>query len=58
MGTMRRRCRRITATIAVIGGRVTPAFTRNAMRQNGIDTDLPVSHALVVMMTPTISHAE
>ena len=34
----------IAATIAIIGGRVIPAFTRNALRQAGRETDLPQSH--------------
>ncbi|MEX3007849.1 NnrS family protein [Hoeflea sp. TYP-13] len=33
----------ITAIIAVIGGRVTPAFTRNAMTRSGVETHLPRS---------------
>jgi uncharacterized protein involved in response to NO len=33
----------ITAVIAIIGGRVIPAFTRNAMRQAGRETGLPES---------------
>ncbi|HSF96246.1 MAG TPA: NnrS family protein [Thermohalobaculum sp.] len=33
----------ICATIAVIGGRVIPAFTRNAMLRSGRETGLPVS---------------
>lgn len=32
------------ALIAVVGGRVTPAFTRNAMRGAGREDRLPVSH--------------
>lgn len=31
------------AMIAVLGGRVTPAFTRNAMVREGIETDLPAT---------------
>ncbi len=31
------------AVIAVIGGRVTPAFTRNAMIKEGLETGLPVT---------------
>ena len=34
----------IAAMIAIIGGRVIPAFTRNAMRQSGRETGLPRSH--------------
>ncbi|MFO1164686.1 MAG: NnrS family protein [Paracoccus sp. (in: a-proteobacteria)] len=35
----------ICAMIAVLGGRITPAFTRNAMLRAGIDeTRMPVSH--------------
>jgi uncharacterized protein involved in response to NO len=34
----------IAALIAIIGGRVIPAFTRNAMRQTGRETGLPRSH--------------
>jgi len=37
----------IAAMIAIIGGRVIPAFTRNAMRQSGRDTGLPHSHTKV-----------
>lgn len=37
----------IAATIAVIGGRVTPAFTRNAMLKAGIETGLPSTSAIV-----------
>ena len=33
----------VCAMIAVLGGRVTPAFTRNAMLREGIETGLPVS---------------
>ena len=33
----------ITALIAVLGGRVTPAFTRNALTRAGIETGLPRS---------------
>lgn len=33
----------VCAMIAVIGGRVTPAFTRNAMRREGRETGLPES---------------
>ena len=33
----------ICAMIAVLGGRVTPAFTRNAMLREGVETGLPVS---------------
>jgi uncharacterized protein involved in response to NO len=33
----------ICATIAVLGGRVTPAFTRNAMTRSGLEWGLPVS---------------
>ncbi|MCV6823375.1 MULTISPECIES: NnrS family protein [Halocynthiibacter] len=33
----------ICAMIAILGGRVTPAFTRNAMRKLGIESNLPVS---------------
>jgi uncharacterized protein involved in response to NO len=33
----------VAATIAVIGGRVIPAFTRNAMLREGRETGLPVS---------------
>lgn len=39
----------IAATIAVIGGRVIPAFTRNAMRQAGRVTGLPQSHGKLDM---------
>lgn len=37
----------ITATIAIIGGRVIPAFTRNAMRQAGHESGLPQSRGKV-----------
>jgi uncharacterized protein involved in response to NO len=37
----------IAAMIAIIGGRVIPAFTRNAMRQAGRETGLPQSHRKV-----------
>jgi uncharacterized protein involved in response to NO len=37
----------ITAIIAIIGGRVIPAFTRNTLRQAGRETNLPRSHAKV-----------
>jgi uncharacterized protein involved in response to NO len=33
----------VAALIAIIGGRVIPAFTRNALRQAGHETGLPVS---------------
>lgn len=33
----------LAAMIAVLGGRVTPGFTRNAMTRQGIETGLPVS---------------
>ncbi len=36
----------LSALIAVLGGRVTPAFTRNAMRASGVEAGLPASHAL------------
>ena len=36
----------IAALIAIIGGRVIPAFTRNAMRQAGRETGLPRSHRI------------
>jgi uncharacterized protein involved in response to NO len=39
----------ITAVIAIIGGRVIPAFTRNAMRQAGREFGLPQSRAKVEM---------
>jgi uncharacterized protein involved in response to NO len=39
----------IAATIAIIGGRVIPAFTRNAMRQAGRETGLPQSRAKAEM---------
>ena len=39
----------ITAIIAIIGGRVIPAFTRNAMRQAGRETGLPLSRSKVEM---------
>lgn len=35
----------LVAMIAVLGGRVTPAFTRNAMQRDGVLTGLPRSHA-------------
>ena len=35
----------LSALIAVLGGRVTPAFTRNALLRLGRETDLPVTHA-------------
>ncbi|WP_282610942.1 NnrS family protein [Pelagibius sp. Alg239-R121] len=35
-----------TAMITVIGGRVTPAFTRNAMTKAGIETGLPRAHRI------------
>jgi uncharacterized protein involved in response to NO len=35
----------LSALIAVLGGRVTPAFTRNALLRLGQETDLPVTHA-------------
>ncbi len=34
----------LASMIAVLGGRVTPGFTRNAMTRSGIETGLPVSH--------------
>lgn len=34
----------ICAMIAVLGGRVTPAFTRSAMLREGIETGLPATH--------------
>lgn len=34
----------LVAMIAVLGGRVTPAFTRNAMLREGRETGLPISH--------------
>lgn len=34
----------VTAMISVLGGRVTPAFTRNAMTRAGIETGLPRSY--------------
>jgi uncharacterized protein involved in response to NO len=37
----------IAAMIAIIGGRVIPAFTRNAMRQRGRETGLPHSRGKV-----------
>ena len=36
----------ITALIAVLGGRVTPAFTRNALTRAGIETALPRSRRM------------
>jgi uncharacterized protein involved in response to NO len=33
----------LCAMIAVLGGRVTPAFTRNAMVREGVETGLPIS---------------
>ena len=36
----------ITALIAVLGGRVTPAFTRNALTRAGIETGLPRSRRM------------
>ncbi|MDT8345753.1 MAG: NnrS family protein, partial [Thermohalobaculum sp.] len=33
----------VAATIAVIGGRVAPAFTRNAMTRAGVETGLPAT---------------
>lgn len=36
----------LAAMIAVLGGRVTPAFTRNALQRNGGDVELPVSRTL------------
>jgi uncharacterized protein involved in response to NO len=35
----------VAATIAVIGGRVIPAFTRNAMLRDGRETGLPTSRS-------------
>jgi len=35
----------VAATIAVIGGRVAPAFTRNAMTCAGVETNLPATPA-------------
>jgi uncharacterized protein involved in response to NO len=37
----------LCAMIAVVGGRVTPAFTRNAMLRDGIEAGLPVSRRLL-----------
>ncbi len=37
----------IAAIIAILGGRLIPAFTRNAMRQSGRETGLPQSHSKV-----------
>ncbi len=37
----------VAAMIAIIGGRVIPAFTRNAMRHAGRETGLPRSHRKV-----------
>ncbi len=36
-----------TAIIAVLGGRITPAFTRNAMTRAGVETGLPRSHPVL-----------
>ena len=36
-----------TAIIAVLGGRITPAFTRNAMTRSGIETGLPRSYRVL-----------
>lgn len=40
----------ICAMIAVLGGRVTPAFTRNAMIRAGRETDLPASRKPVEIL--------
>lgn len=40
----------ICAMIAVLGGRVTPAFTRNAMTRAGRETDLPASRKPVELI--------
>ncbi len=37
----------ITAMISVLGGRITPAFTRNAMLRAGIEKGLPRSHRVL-----------
>ncbi|MDZ4134545.1 MAG: NnrS family protein [Paracoccaceae bacterium] len=37
----------LCAMIAVLGGRVTPAFTRNAMLRAGQEAGLPVSHKIL-----------
>ena len=37
----------IAAMIAVLGGRVTPAFTRNAMTRAGRESGLPASHPML-----------
>lgn len=37
----------LCAMIAVLGGRVTPAFTGNAMKREGLTSGLPVSHWLL-----------
>jgi len=39
----------LCAMIAVVGGRVTPAFTRNAMLRDGIEEGLPVSRRFIEM---------
>jgi uncharacterized protein involved in response to NO len=40
--------------IAVVGGRVTPAFTRNAMLRDGIEDGLPVSRRFIEMPTVAV----
>lgn len=35
----------LAAMIAVLGGRITPGFTKNAMTRAGVESGLPVSHA-------------
>ncbi|PWE34348.1 NnrS family protein [Maritimibacter sp. 55A14] len=54
----------VAAVIAVVGGRVTPAFTRNALRASGEETRLPVSRRPVeaaavaaVILTPLLAGA-
>ncbi len=41
----------LIAMIAILGGRVTPAFTKNAMVQAGIDTQLPRNPMPLIALT-------
>lgn len=45
----------ICAMIAVLGGRVTPAFTRNAMRQSGVTENLPKSYKALDVAGPVLA---
>ena len=47
----------LCAMIAVLGGRVTPAFTRNAMVREGRETRLPVSHKPLELAGVTLAIA-